>query len=80
MAARVTIVDAEDFQGIYVGASLFKQQHGGIFNTEELCELFDQLNISVNVIESDDRIEAFIYEGNELPDKLSEVQQIIGGR
>jgi hypothetical protein len=78
MAARVTFVMAEDFQAVYVGASLFKQEFGMMFEPDAFCEFLDSLGISVNVID-DDAVGEYLYEGmnSGLPEKLSELNQIL---
>lgn len=67
-------------QAIYIGASLFKQDEIEILHSHNLCEFLDALNVSVNLIQGDDALDRFMEENGALPDKLSELHQLYGGR
>lgn len=81
MAAKVTLAVADDFQAVYIGKSLFRQEFGMMFEQDAFCEFLDALGVSVDLID-DDRIGDYLYGGSNdgLPEKLTELQQIIGGR
>lgn len=81
MAAKVTLVTADDFQAVYVGKSLWRQEFGLMFEQDAFCEFLDALGVSVDLID-DDRVGEYLYAGGNdgLPEKLTELQQIIGGR
>ncbi len=78
--ARVTVVTGLDIQAIYVGNTLYKQDEDEFLESTELCDFLDILGVSVNLIQGDDRVEDFVQENGALPEKLTELQQIIGGR
>jgi hypothetical protein len=67
---KVTIVEANDWQGVYVSGEIEEQNHS-LFNSYYLGQLLDRLNINWEIVECD---EDWLMNEGYLPDNLKDVK------
>ena len=79
MTKKITIVESDDWEAIYIGNDLHRQDNQPLFYDNSLIEdFFNDLgyDVDVNVIQ-DDGVDEYLMENGQLPETLREVRKLL---